>query len=45
MLISRVSLAPITVATLVMLARLRSPEFGLLDDGVTLQVSREVVGH
>ena len=38
-------LAPLAVAGLVMLPRLASPQFGLLDDGLTLQTGREVIGH
>src|SRR6266850_2024963 len=38
-------LAPIAVAGLVMLPRLASPQFGLLDDGLTLQTGREVIGR
>ena len=38
-------LAPVAVAGLVMLPRLASPQFGLLDDGLTLQTGREVVGR
>lgn len=39
------SLAPVALALLVMLPRLASPQFGLLDDGLTLQTGREVVGR
>jgi len=39
------SLAAVTLAVLVMLPRLASPQFGLLDDGLTLQTGREVVGR
>src|SRR5216117_4134753 len=35
----------ITLAVLVMLPRLASPYFGLLDDGMTLQTGREVIGR
>ena len=38
-------LAPLAVAGLVMLPRLTSPQFGLLDDGLTLQTGREVIGR
>src|SRR6266498_3781600 len=38
-------LAPVAMAGLVMLPRLASPQFGLLDDGLTLQTGREVVGR
>jgi hypothetical protein len=38
-------LAPVAVAGLVMLPRLASPQFGLLDDGLTLQTGREVIGR
>jgi len=38
-------LAPVAVAGLVMFPRLASPQFGLLDDGLTLQTSREVIGR
>ena len=38
-------LAPIVLALLVMLPRLASPQFGLLDDGLTLQTGREVIGR
>lgn len=34
------SLAPLAVAALVLLPRLASPQFGLLDDGLTLQTGR-----
>jgi hypothetical protein len=37
--------APIALAVLVMLPRLASPQFGLLDDGLTLQTGREVTGR
>jgi hypothetical protein len=39
------SLAPVALAVLVMLPRLASPQFGLLDDGLTLQTGREVNGR
>jgi hypothetical protein len=39
------ALAPVALAVLVMLPRLASPQFGLLDDGLTLQVGREVIGR
>src|SRR6266511_4613743 len=39
------SLAPVARAGLVMLPRLASPQFGLLDDGLTLQTGREVIGR
>jgi len=38
-------LAPAALAVLVMLPRLASPRFGFLDDGLTLQTGREVVGR
>ena len=38
-------LAPVAVAGLVMLPRLASPQFGLLDDGLTLQTGGEVIGR
>src|SRR2546422_3049987 len=38
-------LAPVALAVLVMLPRLASPQFGLLDDGLTLQTGREVIGR
>ena len=38
------SLAPVALAVLVMLPRLASPQFGLLDDGLTLQTGRQVLG-
>ena len=38
------SVAPLALATVVMLPRLLSPQFGLLDDGLTLQTGREVAG-
>src|SRR5213594_18264 len=38
-------LAPVAMAGLVMLPRLASPQFGLLDDGLTLQTGREVIGR
>lgn len=37
--------APGALAILVMLPRLASPQFGLLDDGLTLQTGRETVGR
>jgi hypothetical protein len=39
------SLVPVILATLVMLPRLTSPQFGLLDDGLTLQIGRGVIGQ
>jgi hypothetical protein len=39
------SLVPAALAVLVMLPRLCSPEFGLLDDGLTLRTGHEVVGR
>ena len=39
------SLAALSLAALVMLPRLASPQFGLLDDGLTLQTGREVHGR
>src|SRR5262245_41897430 len=38
------SLAPVALAVFVMLPRLASPQFGLLDDGLTLQTGRHVIG-
>jgi hypothetical protein len=38
-------LAPVALAGLVMLPRLASPQFGLLDDGLTLQTGHEVIGQ
>jgi len=38
-------LAPGALAVLVMLPRLASPQFGLLDDGLTLQTGHETVGR
>src|SRR5262245_55018451 len=38
-------LAPVAMAVLVMLPRLASPQFGLLDDGLTLQTGRELIGR
>ena len=38
-------LAPVALAGLVMLPRLASPQFGLLDDGLTLQTGHEVIGR
>jgi hypothetical protein len=35
--------AAVVVALLIMLPRLASPQFGLLDDGLTLRIGREVV--
>jgi hypothetical protein len=37
--------APGALAVLVMLPRLASPQFGLLDDGLTLQTGRETIGR
>jgi hypothetical protein len=37
--------APGALAVLVMLPRLASPQFGLLDDGLTLQTGREMIGR
>jgi hypothetical protein len=39
------ALAVVSLAALVMLPRLASPQFGLLDDGLTLQTAREVYGR
>ncbi|HEV8614801.1 MAG TPA: hypothetical protein VGU22_04845 [Methylomirabilota bacterium] len=39
------SLAPVALAIVVMLPRLASPQFGLLDDGLTLQTGHEVIGR
>jgi hypothetical protein len=39
------ALAALGLAALVMLPRLASPQFGLLDDGLTLQTAREVHGR
>jgi hypothetical protein len=39
------SLGPLALAVLIMLPRLASPQFGLLDDGFTLQTAREVNGR
>lgn len=39
------ALAPLALALLVMLPRLASPQFGLLDDGLTLQTGREMHGR
>jgi predicted component of type VI protein secretion system len=39
------SFAPIALAVIVMLPRLASSQFGLLDDGLTLQTGREVIGR
>jgi len=38
-------IAPASLAFLVMLPRLASPQFGLLDDGLTLQTGRETIGR
>lgn len=38
-------LGPLALAALVMLPRLASAQFGLLDDGLTIQTGREVHGH
>jgi hypothetical protein len=38
------ALTPLALACLVMLPRLLSPQFGLLDNGLTLRVGREVAG-
>ena len=38
-------LAPVVLAGLVMLPRLASPQFGFLDDGLTLATGREVIGR
>lgn len=38
-------LAPVGLAGLVMLPRLASPQFGFLDDGLTLETGRLVAGH
>src|SRR5512144_2607604 len=35
----------LVLAPLVVLPRLASPQFGLLDDGLTLQTGREVIGR
>jgi hypothetical protein len=37
--------APAALAVLVMLPRLASPQFGLLDDGLTLETGRETIGR
>jgi hypothetical protein len=37
--------APAALALLVMLPRLGSPQFGLLDDGLTLETGRETIGR
>src|SRR5438045_2584913 len=37
--------APAALAVFVMLPRLASPRFGFLDDGLTLQTGREVIGR
>src|SRR5438093_811944 len=37
--------APGALAVLVMLPRLASPQFGLLDDGLTLETGRETIGR
>jgi len=39
------ALAPLALAAVVMLPRLASPQFGLLDDGLTLQTGRELQGR
>jgi hypothetical protein len=39
------ALAPIALALVVLLPRLVSPQFGLLDDGLTLQTGRQVTGR
>ena len=39
------SFAQVALAVLVMLPRLASPQFGLLDDGLTIQTGREVIGR
>src|ERR671930_507936 len=39
------ALAPLALAALVMLPRLASAQFGRLDDGLTLQMGREVYGR
>ena len=39
------ALGPLALAALVMLPRLASAQFGLLDDGLTLQIAREVHGR
>ena len=38
-------LAPVGLAALVMLPRLASPQFGFLDDGLTLEIGRRVIGR
>ena len=38
-------LGPLALAALVMLPRLASAQFGLLDDGLTLKTARELQGH
>jgi hypothetical protein len=38
-------LAPVVLAGLVMLPRLASPQFGFLDDGLTLEIGRRVIGR
>jgi len=38
-------IAPGALAVLVMLPRLASPQFGLLDDGLTLETGRETIGR
>jgi hypothetical protein len=38
-------LAPAALAVLVMLPRLASPQFGMLDDGLTLQTGHQTVGR
>src|SRR5919201_2536466 len=37
--------APGALAVLVMLPRLASPQFGLLDDGLTLETGRQTIGR
>jgi hypothetical protein len=39
------ALSAVALALVAMLPRLASPEFGLLDDGLTLQTGREVIGR
>ena len=38
-------LAPVVLAALVMLPRLASPQFGFLDDGLTLEIGRRLIGR
>jgi hypothetical protein len=38
------AVSPVALALLVMLPRLASPQFGLLDNGLTLRIGREIVG-